>query len=328
MVMQTHMNKLVVPLLVIFSVLALLFVGVDDAHAKRLGGGRSFGSRPSYSEPYRAPSGAGPMIRNSQPGYQSSTQRNQAMRDSFRSRGGLMGMLGGLALGGLLGALFFGGAFEHMNFLDIAAFGLVAFLLFRFLAARRRAQWDPAHAGATRNSYSDSSDLVRTGPRNVSGDQPAGARFETDVLFGKKQTPAYDQDRSVQGGALSVPPGFDVSAFLVGAKNAYRHLQAAWDDADLVELRALTTDHVFVELQDQLKQRTGGNGTQVVTLEAELLDIREVGTDTQATVLFDGLLRESDHEMPQQIREVWHFTRDKNSRQPTWFLDGIQQCQD
>ncbi|MBS1213151.1 MAG: import inner rane translocase subunit Tim44, partial [Proteobacteria bacterium] len=29
-----------------------------EAYAKRMGGGRSFGSRPSYSEPYRAPSNA------------------------------------------------------------------------------------------------------------------------------------------------------------------------------------------------------------------------------------------------------------------------------
>jgi predicted lipid-binding transport protein (Tim44 family) len=322
------MNKLAAAFLAMFSVVALLLSSPEDAYAKRLGGGRSFGSRPSYSEPYRAPTGAGPMIRNPQPGYQSSAQRNQTMRDSFRSRGGLMGMLGGLALGGLLGALFFGGAFEHLNFLDLLAFGLVAFLLFRFLAARRRSQWEPAHASATRNGYSDSSGSARTGAERGMGQRPTGSRFETDVLFRQKQGPVYGSDRSATEKASAVPAGFDPKAFLVGAKNAYRHLQAAWDSADLAELRALTTDEIFAELQDQLQQRSGLNRTQVLTLDAELLDVREEGTQQQASVLFEASLRESDDETtPKQIREVWHFTRDRNNGRPTWFLDGIQQWQ-
>ena len=64
------------------------------------------------------------------------------------------------------------------------------------------------------------------------------------------------------------------------------------------------------------------------TPRERLLDIREVGPEWQATVRFDGLVRESAGEDPQSVREVWHFTRNRNSRQPTWFLDGIQQWQE
>lgn len=73
---------------------ALSLAGTGDAYAKRLGGGSSFGSRPSYSEPYRrAPALAQPGM--SQPGaavrqpeYASAWQRNQAVRDALAQRGG------------------------------------------------------------------------------------------------------------------------------------------------------------------------------------------------------------------------------------------------
>jgi predicted lipid-binding transport protein (Tim44 family) len=55
---------------------------------------------------------------------------------SFSKRGGLMGLLGGLALGGLLGSLFFGGAFENFNFMDILIFGGIAYLLYKLFAAK------------------------------------------------------------------------------------------------------------------------------------------------------------------------------------------------
>jgi predicted lipid-binding transport protein (Tim44 family) len=39
-------------------------------------------------------------------------------------------------------------------------------------------------------------------------------------------------------------------------------------------------------------------------------------------------MREERDAKPGQVREVWHFTRSRSSRQPTWFLDGIQQLED
>jgi predicted lipid-binding transport protein (Tim44 family) len=63
-------------------------------------------------------------------------------------------------------------------------------------------------------------------------------------------------------------------------------------------------------------------------VEAEILEVRDVGSDREVTVLFDAVLRETQEARPAQVREVWHFIRSRNSRQPTWFLDGIQQLED
>ena len=106
---------------------SLIYGGIQDAEAKRFGGARSFGSKPSYSNPYRR-STTKPTRSASQ---QRASQQNQAARQSMSRRGGLMGMLGGLALGGLLGAMFFGGAFAGLNFMDILVFGGIAYLLYK-----------------------------------------------------------------------------------------------------------------------------------------------------------------------------------------------------
>jgi predicted lipid-binding transport protein (Tim44 family) len=324
---------------------ALALSGADDAFAKRMGGGKSFGSRPSFSTPYqrgtpapdsgpqRAPGMGQPGAPAQQPAFSPAQQRNQAMRDSFRQRGGLMGMLGGLALGGLLGALLFGGAFEGINFLDILLFGAVAFMLFKLFAARRRAPGaEPAAAGgypAGGHSAEPESEAAPAYQRQAQSGagQPGPAGFNTDLLFGGNRAAAAPTDGSAPA-YPAVPADFDTPAFMRGAKSAYEMMQAAWDAGDLAELRALTTDKVFGELQDQLRARGNTvNRTELLNVDAELLEVRDVGNERQAAVLFDVLMREAAGEEPIQVREVWHFVRSKNSRQPTWFLDGIQQVE-
>lgn len=305
-------------LLGILIVITLLSAGLGDAYAARLGGGRSFGSRPSYSTPYSRPSGVSP----SQPAYQPSAaaQQNQAARSAMGNRGGMMGMLGGLALGGLLGSLFFGGAFEGINFMDILLFAGVAFLLFKLFASRRQ-----TGVGQPVGGYAQPNEAPAY-QRNADNAGSGRAGFNTDLLFNRGGAPASGFKPSAD--KLVLPADFDAAGFLKGAKAAYAHLQQAWDHGDLAELRGLCTDQVFAELQQQIRQREGENRTELLKVEAELLEVRDVGGDREATVLFDVILRESPGQAPSPVREVWHFTRSRASKQPTWFLDGLQQLDD
>lgn len=298
--------------------ICLLLAGTEEANAKRMGGGSSFGSRPSYSAPYQrsvTPSPS-PMHQQTNPGAQPSRQQqaatqNQAARQSWASRGGFMGMLGGLALGGILGSLFFGGAFEGINFMDILLFVGLGYLLLKLFAARAP-QNQTAGTAYQRNTQTpadhDYADSYATS---------SNAGFETDVLFGKNKG-ANSQATN------TVPAGFDRDSFLTGAESAYKYLQSAWDQADLAAIRGLTTDKVFAEIQDQLRASNGANKTEVLHLTSELLDIQEVGSDWEASVLFESTMRE-DNGPVEKISEVWHFIRSKNSKQAKWYLDGIQQ---
>ncbi len=314
-------SRFLLGVLIAFSLLA---AGVGEAYAARLGGGKSFGSRPSYSTPYSRPGGFNQASPSQQPGFQQSAaaQRNQAARGALSNRGGLMGMLGGLALGGLLGAMFFGGAFEGINFMDILLFAGVAFLLFKLFAGRR-----PSGAGqvAGGSAYAppETPDYDPASQRDAAPSGRAG--FNTDLL---NRGGASDYGFKASADPLVLPADFDAAGFLKSAKTAYAHLQQAWDQGDLAELRGLCTDKVFGELQDQIRQRVGDNRTELLKVETQLLEVRDMGGDREAVVLFDVILRESAGQSPTPVKEVWHFIRSRASKQPTWFLDGIQQLED
>ena len=57
--------------------------------------------------------------------------QNQRIRQSLARRGGFMTRLGDIALGGLLGIVVFGGAFENLKLVDIGVFGLIVFVIYR-----------------------------------------------------------------------------------------------------------------------------------------------------------------------------------------------------
>ena len=308
------MNKYTSIIAFCLVALSLSLGGMSDADAKRFGGGSSFGGRSSYSAPYKR--SAIPPSRSAN--QQQASAQNQAARQGMANRGGLMGMLGGLALGGLLGSLFFGGAFENINFMDILVFGGIAYLLYKLFAAK---------AGAHHRSVYDrtANDYQESQPAQYN---PAG--FNTDVLFkkDKKQSAQNFQQDADFNDSVAVPEGFDQQAFLSGAKIAFTTLQKAWDDRDLAEIRGLSTDKVFAEIQEQLKASATENHTDILKLDAELLEVREIGSELEAVVLFDTIMREDVNAQAEQVREVWHFVKPKISIQPKWLLDGIQQLED
>ncbi|MCK9605452.1 MAG: Tim44-like domain-containing protein [Methylomonas sp.] len=305
----------------IFFTLTLLMAGIQEAQAKRFGGGGSFGSRPNFSAPYKrstSPAASQPVRSASQ---QQAAAKNQAARQSWAGRGGLMGMLGGLALGGLLGSLFFGGAFENINFMDILVFAGIAYLLMRLFASKARQSQPSADTAYGRNSNSDQNRA--TGFNSPPTEDSSKTGFNTDLLFGKN---ASANAAGFNAPAFDVPADFDQAAFLAGAESAFRYLQSAWDSADLAAIRGLTTDKVFAEIQDQLKASGASNKTEVLKVMPELLEIREAGNELEAVVLFDCIMREDESDT-EQVREVWHFIKPINSKQSKWFLDGIQQLE-
>lgn len=306
------------PTLVFTLLLAFLctLAATPEAHAKRFGGGGSFGGKSAFGTPFKR-SAARPAR---SPRQQQAAQTNQAARQGFAQRGGLMGMLGGLAIGGLLGALFFGGAFENLNFLDILVFGAIAFMLFKLLAARG-ARAAPQPAGASRGALGDD---------DTPAPRAAGSGFDSSSWFrgDAPGAPVPDATGDATPSTSELPADFDRATFLAGARRAFRDLQQAWDAHDDETLRALTTANMYAEVARRLEEVASDNRTDVLKVEAELLEVQDLGDMLEATVLFDTLIREAAGQRPQQVREVWHFTRARASRQPTWHLDGIQQLAD
>ena len=307
-------------LFVVFITAISLNLGmVDYAEAKRMGSGGSFGSKFSHNKPVKKNNTA--QREQATPSKAQAT--NQARKQQLASKGGLMGILGGLAIGGMLGALFFGGAFEGINFFDILIIALIGFLAYKLLFAKRKTQdgMTPATAGGGTYQQPDDNDQQQY---RTSQNETSGSNHNPHTAEAYQEAPESNSGLDELRG--TIPKDFDQQSFLQGAKSCFERLQKAWDEGDLAELRQFTTDQVFAEIQDQHKAKTSHSQTKVINLKAELLKVEELGSKNEATVLFEALINEDGAEG--HISEIWHFTKSNSSLQPTWYVDGIQQVED
>jgi predicted lipid-binding transport protein (Tim44 family) len=209
----------------------------------------------------------------------------QAAPASAGSRWG--GILGGLAIGGLLGYLFGGSGL--LGILLIAALVLLAVMAVRALAARRQQESRPI--------------------------QYAGMRETVSVPVGE-QLPASAAP------ARNVPAGFDAGGFLRAAKLNFLKLQAANDAGRVEEIREFTTDELFEELKREFG--AGGQRTEVIGLEAELLELATEGERHWASVRFSGQVREEPNAPAVPFAEVWNLAKPADGSSG-WLLAGIQQ---
>ena len=295
---------------ILFSALLslfLVFAGLNDAEARRFGGGSSFGGRSSYSAPYQR--SAAPTRSATQQQQQAGKQSPAAARPSWANRG-LMGMLGGLAIGGLLGSMFMGGGFHGLNFMDMLVFGGIAFFLYRMFAARKAASAQRPIFGqpsgrSSHDSYQDMSSSYQQHPDQSSQNSSTG--FNTDILFGKDKKSAefVRPKRSTRCRFQHLRQYQQVLMNRVSwlaQKSPTKTCKKPGMNVILAEIRGLTTDKVFAEIQDQINASTEENHTDILKLEAEILEVREIGNEIEAVILFDTVMREDREAQAGQVQ--------------------------
>lgn len=122
------------------------------------------------------------------------------------------------------------------------------------------------------------------------------------------------------------PPGFEPEPFLRQAKLNFAALQDAYDKADTAALRDVMTPEMFAEISRDLAARGVHQPTEVVTLNAEILEVTTENNMHWASVRFTGLLREDGSSSAQPFDEVWNLQKPV-SGESGWLLAGIQQLQ-
>jgi len=269
--------------------LTLGFV-VQDADAARLGGGRSLGAQRSTVAPSRSTQAAPPS--------QAAAPTAAPKPAGNRWLGPIAGLAAGLGLGWLIGQGGMGGAMGSL--LMMALVGFAVFFVFRLLT-RPKTEGNLQYAGA------DSRPVSATPPSLAPGAGSAAA-------FGGPQRP-------------NIPAGFDSDGFVRQAKLNFVKLQAVHDSGKLGELREFTTDAMFESIrQDLLQHGAVGQQTDVVTLNAELLEATTEGDTHWASVRFSGMIREDAARQPEAFEEVWNLAKPA-SGSSGWLLAGIQQVQ-
>jgi predicted lipid-binding transport protein (Tim44 family) len=213
----------------------------------------------------------------------------QAQPAQQGSRWGMLGgILGGLAIGGLLGYLFGGNGLGGILLLALLAFGVV--MLVRAFASRRGQQA-----------------------------QVAGMGNET-LAVPERPSSALSGGGAVSS-AATVPAGFDTAGFLRAAKMNFIKLQVANDSGKLDEIREFTTREMFDELRRDIHT---GQQTDVVALNADLLELATERDKHWASVRFSGMVRETPGTEPVGFEEVWNLVKPSDGSSG-WLLAGIQQ---
>ncbi|BCA94238.1 transporter [Legionella antarctica] len=258
--------------------IALLSFGlvINEASAKRFGGGRSFGVQRSQSSLFSSPKAQ----KTASPGQRSTGNK-------------WGGMLGGLLVGGLLASLFMGHGLGT-GIITWLILGAVLFFVVSFI--RRRMQ--PGMQTASSSAFRQNS-------------------------FNNFTQPFANSSSNNYGNSSEYPAGFTPDNFLRDAKVSFIRLQAAYDQKNLHDLTAFTAPEVFGEIKMQLDERGDApNKTEVIDLNAELLDVSKQFDSTIASVRFTGTIKEND-EPSTQLDEIWHFRQFGNTKE--WVVGGIQQ---
>jgi predicted lipid-binding transport protein (Tim44 family) len=121
-----------------------------------------------------------------------------------------------------------------------------------------------------------------------------------------------------------LPQGFDAAGFASEAKRQFIRLQGSYDTADRAALSAVMTSEMYTEIGRELDERGPHQATEIVTLDADVLDVSTEGEKHWASVRFTGLVREDGEPQPKSIDEVWNLAKPVRGTSG-WLLAGITQ---
>ncbi|MBP8203661.1 MAG: hypothetical protein KAX70_07020 [Pseudomonas sp.] len=259
-----------------------------DAEAKRMGGGKSFGSAPSHQA-------------RQAPAQQQQAAPAAGGRQTAAASGASrwLGPLAGLAAGGLLASMFMGDGFEGLQIMDMLIFGLIAFLLFRFLAARRR-QAQPAAAG--------------------------GAPYQREM-------PTQAAPNSIFGGSsaaaikpvINAPAWFNEQSFVSAGREHFLSLQQHWDANEMDKIAEFVTPQLLDFLsRERADLGDGFQSTYVDDLDVQLDGVDDLSDKTVATLTFTGVAKTSRFDQGEAFSESWRMERAAGDNQP-WLVAGIRQ---
>jgi predicted lipid-binding transport protein (Tim44 family) len=285
-------------LIAAFAAVVGLGLMVPDAEAKRLGGGKSAGMQRQATPAPTAPATAG------KPAAAPAAAATPAAAAKPAGMSRFLGPLAGLAAGlGIAALLSHFGLGEGMaSFIMILLLVMAAVFVVRLLMRKKTPEAGMQYAGAG---------------------SPPPANF----------TPAQFESSAVPGGThgagggaaatRNIPADFDVDGFLRQAKLNFVRLQAANDRGDMDDVREFTAPELFAEIQMQYQERgSKPQETDVMQLNAELLEVVTEGNRHIASVHFSGQLRENGA-APETFAETWHLVKPTDGSRG-WNVAGIQ----
>jgi predicted lipid-binding transport protein (Tim44 family) len=272
-------------LVVLCALFGLALVSVDADAARRMGGGSSIGKQRQITPQ-----------QPTQPPASSAAPANRAQQQQPSGMSRWLGPLAGLAAGFGLASLFAHGGFGAV----LGGLLMVALVVFVVMMALRMLR-------------------PKTGqePLRYAGANPPARENDFSTAFGSGRPARIEPSR--------YPPGFDAEQFARHAKLNFTQLQEAHDRGDLSTMRDYMTAELYAEISRQVEARGGvAQKTDVVTLDAQVLEVVTENGLYVASVQFSGMMREASDAEAEPFKEVWHLEKPVDGSSG-WLIAGIQQ---
>ena len=283
------------------AILALgctLTFGDAEAASKRFGGGKSAGMQRQATTP--APAAA--------PSQATAPSAAASAAGAAQPKRSWMGPLAGLAAGLGLAALasHFGFGEELASMLMIGLLVLAVMVVIGLFMRRRAAARDAAGPAGLQYAAAGAGSSTPT------------RRLDEPLLPASSAAAATEM-------ASRIPADFDAEGFVRNAKVSFIRLQAANDVGNLDDIREFTTPEMFAEISLNLADRGKAvQETEVVTIDAEVLEVVEEATRYIVSMRFRGLIREDTEAAAEPIDEIWHMVKPRDGK-GGWVVAGIQQ---
>ncbi|MCV2365257.1 39S ribosomal protein L45 [Paucibacter sp. DJ1R-11] len=315
------MKRALLSALIALTAVSALSLTSFDAEAKRLGGGGSAGMKrttPSQSDAGKA----SPPAQQAAPAPQQAAPAVPAAAGAAAAApkrnwmGPIAGLAAGLGLAALASHFGMGGALANvmtMLLIGGAVLLLVTFLMRRFGGAKTQApgmQYAGAGAGAGNGSGNNM-------PMPFQTAQPSPVQQPASVAAPLAAVPSAPAAQAATGNS-------EDAAFEQLAKRVFIRLQAANDAGDQTDLRRFTTPEMYGVVQQELLDRKGAvQRTDVLQLDARVIERVQENGQQIVSVRFWGLIREQSEAAAENFDEVWHLVRPLDESRE-WAIAGIQ----
>ena len=275
-------------------------LSVGDAEAKRLGGGSSSGMQRQSVAP-SAPPSATKAAPTAAPAAAPAAQPKRSWM------GPLAGLAAGLGLAALASHFGFGEGLANMMMIGLLVMAVV--MVIGFFMRKKAAAAQQSGMGGMQ--YANAGPNYGSNPPSTPDFTPTGSAAPAMATSGSNSN--------------YIPADFDVDGFARNAKVNFIRLQAANDAGNLDDIREFTSPEMFAEIKMEMGDRGASKQeTDVVQLNAEVLDVAEEANRYIVSVRFHGLIREEKAGPTEPFNEIWNMTKPRNGSHG-WTLSGIQQ---